>query len=156
MQLNPTVLYFVLSDAILKHELRVIIKQWTAPELTKTMCTQGPSAHFSAWVQGRPCLNSSLGTWKKGVFTFMPSEYCTRAPCLGTKCERCLNPLSPKRDQPEISPYNINALENIVVIELSTWSGKMSLIDISTNSPHYFYWKSIGTVNENLNFNIRV
>ena len=32
--------------------------------------------------------------------------------------------------------------------ELSTWSGKMSLIDISTNSPHHFYWKSIGTVNE--------
>ena len=26
----------------------------------------------------------------------------------------------------------------------------MSLIDISTNSPHYFYWKCIGTVNENL------
>ena len=118
MQMKPTVLYFVLSDAILKHELRVIIKQWTAPELTKTMCTQGPSAHFSAWVQGRPCLNSSLGTWKKGVFTFMPSEYCTRAPCLGTKCERCLNPLSPKRDQPEISPYNINALENIVVMRI--------------------------------------
>ena len=48
----------------------------------------------------------------------MPSEYCTRAPCLGTKCERCLNPLSPKRDQPEISPYNINALENIVVMRI--------------------------------------
>ena len=31
----------------------------------------------------------------------------------------------------------------------------MILIDISTNSPHYFYWKSIGTVNENLNFYIR-
>ena len=40
--------------------------------------------------------------------------------------------------------------------ELSTWSGKMREIDISTNSPHYFYWKSIGTVNENLNFDIRV
>ena len=25
-------------------------------------------------------------------------------------------------------------------------SGKMSLIDISTNYSHYFYWKSIGTV----------
>ena len=31
----------------------------------------------------------------------------------------------------------------------------MYLIDISTNSPQYFYWKSIGTVNENLNFDIR-
>ena len=32
----------------------------------------------------------------------------------------------------------------------------MSLIDISTNSPNYFYWKSIGMVNENLNFDIKV
>ena len=32
----------------------------------------------------------------------------------------------------------------------------MSLIDTSTNSPHYFYWKHIGTTNENNNFNIRV
>ena len=32
----------------------------------------------------------------------------------------------------------------------------MSEIDISTNSPLYFYWKSIGTLNENLNFDIRV
>ena len=28
--------------------------------------------------------------------------------------------------------------------ELSTWSGKMSLINISTNSLYCFYWKSIG------------
>ena len=39
--------------------------------------------------------------------------------------------------------------------ELRTWQGEMSL-DSSTNSPHYFYWKIIGTVNENLNFEIRV
>ena len=32
----------------------------------------------------------------------------------------------------------------------------MSLIDTSTNSPHYFYWKHIRTTNENNNFNIRV
>ena len=32
----------------------------------------------------------------------------------------------------------------------------MREIDISTNSPHYFYSKSVGTVNENLNFDIRV
>ena len=32
----------------------------------------------------------------------------------------------------------------------------MSVIDISRNSPHYFYRKSIGTVNENLNCDIRV
>ena len=29
-----------------------------------------------------------------------------------------LNPLSPKSDQHEISPYNINALENIVVARI--------------------------------------
>ena len=32
----------------------------------------------------------------------------------------------------------------------------MSLTDTSTNSPHCFYWKHIGTTNENNNFNIRV
>ena len=29
-----------------------------------------------------------------------------------------LNPLSPKSDQHEISPHNINALENIVVVRI--------------------------------------
>lgn len=28
-----------------------------------------------------------MGTYKKGVFTLLPSEYCTRAPCAGTSCE---------------------------------------------------------------------
>ena len=32
----------------------------------------------------------------------------------------------------------------------------MNLIDTSTNSPHYFYWKRIGITNENLNFDSRV
>ena len=31
----------------------------------------------------------------------------------------------------------------------------MNLIDTSTNSPHYFYWKHIGITNENLNFDVR-
>ena len=35
--------------------------------------------------------------------------------------------------------------------ELRTWSHKMNLIDTSTNSPHFFYWKRIGITNENLN-----
>ena len=34
-------------------------------------------------------------------------------------------------------------------------TAQMSLADISTNSPHYFYLKSIGVVNENLHFDIR-
>ena len=34
--------------------------------------------------------NSSAGTWKKGVFTLVPSKYGNRAPCPGDKCERRL------------------------------------------------------------------
>ena len=40
-----------------------------------------------------------------------------------------LKPLSTKGDQHENSPYNINAFI----------SGKMTLVDISTNSLHFFY-----------------
>ena len=33
----------------LKHELLVVkTKQWTASELTKIVCTQGPGVHFCA------------------------------------------------------------------------------------------------------------
>ena len=32
----------------------------------------------------------------------------------------------------------------------------MNLIDTSTNSPSYLYWKRIGITNENLNFDVRV
>ena len=67
-----------------------------------------------------------------------------------------VNPLSPKSDQHEISPYNVNALETEWSWELRTWSGKMNLIYTSTNCPHCFSWKRIGTTNENLNFDIRV
>ena len=28
-----------------------------------------------------------MGTYKKGVFTSLPSEYCTRVLCAGTRCE---------------------------------------------------------------------
>ena len=40
--------------------------------------------------------------------------------------------------------------------ELRTWLHYMNLIDTSTNSPHYLYWKCIGITNENLNFDVRV
>ena len=36
------------------------------------------------------------------------------------------------------------------------WVHDQGLIDISANSPLYFCWKSIRTVNENLIFDIRV
>ena len=40
-------LYFALSDAIFKHhEVNSEYKAMAARELTKTMCTQGPSAHY--------------------------------------------------------------------------------------------------------------
>ena len=39
-------------------------KIWIASEITKTMCTQGPGAHFCARVQ-------------RGVFTLVPCEYRT-------------------------------------------------------------------------------
>ena len=32
--------------------------------------------------------------------------------------KQMINPLSPKIDQPEISPYNIDALEDIVVMRI--------------------------------------
>ena len=53
-----------------------------------------------------------------------------------------LNLLSPKGDQHEISPYNINALENIVVMRIENTVSEdksISLTDNSINSPHYFY-----------------
>ena len=56
-----------------------------------------------------------------------------------------LNPLSPKSDQQYQCFIKQSGLKNWV-----HESGQMSLTDISTNSPHYFYWKSIGTVNGNV------
>ena len=62
---------------------------------------------------------------------------------------------NPKSDQNEISTYNVNALENRVVMRIESLI-REDQSDISTNSPYCFYWKIIGTVNENLNFDIRV
>ena len=31
-----------------------------------------------------------------------------------------------------------------------------NIIDTSTNSPHYIYWKRLGITNENLNFDVWV
>ena len=64
------------------------------------------------------------------------------------------HPHPPWGDQHEISPRNINALKNGVVMRIENMVRK----DESNwhKNPHYFYWKSIGTVNENLNFDIRV
>ena len=47
-------------------------KQWIAPELNKN------TVHTRT-----RCPNSAVGTWKKGVFTSVPSKYRTLAPCLG-------------------------------------------------------------------------
>ena len=65
-----------------------ISKPWMATELTKTMCTQVPGAHFRARVQG---LELVLGhRHRVRILAWVPSEYRTRAPCQGIKCEGCL------------------------------------------------------------------
>ena len=65
--------------------------------------------------------------------------------------------LTLKSDQCEISPYYINALENREVMRIEYMIREdVYIIDNLTNSLHYLYWKSLGTVNENPNFDIRV
>ena len=49
-----------------------------------------------------------------------------------------INPLSPKSDQHEISPYYINALGNRVVMRIEYMIWKVES-DVLKNSPHYFY-----------------
>ena len=53
----------------------------SCPSTRSRACTRAPArVRILVWV----CLE------KKGVFTLVPSEYRTRAPCPGTKCEGCL------------------------------------------------------------------
>ena len=40
--------------------------------------------------RSRPCPNSGMGFWKKGVFTLVPIKNGSQAPCVGTKSERSL------------------------------------------------------------------
>ena len=69
------ILQFALSDSILKHELSNEYKALNCPRSKKTVCTQGPHAHFCARVQGldfsfghRPALRLNSIAWylKKG------------------------------------------------------------------------------------------
>ena len=67
--------------------LATITKPWTATELKKKRCAhRDPVPTFVPEYKV-----STLGTKKKGVFSLVPSEWRTRAPCPGTKCERCLS-----------------------------------------------------------------
>ena len=52
MTVYIVVLHFALSDATLKYELSSKNKAVDCTKLTKIVCTQGPSAHFCARVQG--------------------------------------------------------------------------------------------------------
>ena len=61
------------------------------------------------------------------------------------------NPLSPKRDQHQISPCDIIVCKTGWSWELRTWSHKMNLLDILSTSPHYFCRKCKGATNENSN-----
>ena len=66
------------------------------------------------------------------------------------------NPLSPKSDQHQISPCNINAqCQTEWSWELRRWTHKMNLLDILLTSPHFFCRKWIGATNENSNFDLR-
>lgn len=68
--------------------LAVRTRRWTAPELTKNGVltrTHRPCTRTLAL-----CPNACLGTWSLDVFTLVSSEYRTRAPCPGTRCEPCL------------------------------------------------------------------
>ena len=102
MQLCTLLLHFPLSDAIFLKNMSfaTITKPWShchrtnknsvhtgtwcpflCPSTRSRPCTRAPA----------PCPNSSVGMLqKKGVFTLVPSEYRTWAPCPGTKCEGCL------------------------------------------------------------------
>ena len=74
--------------------------------------------------------------------TVFLSYHIQNQPAGSHKSLDSLNPLSPKSDQQEISHYNIIALENIVVMRIEytiSEDKSISLIDISTNSLHYFY-----------------
>ena len=73
--------------------LAVSIKQWTAPEQTKTVCTQGEDVHFSTEGQGTIyCPNSSVDTRKRGINISAQRVASLHrwAPCPGTTCARCL------------------------------------------------------------------
>ena len=80
---------FALSDAGLKHELssdyRVVdCARWN----TETRCP----LFFPEYKVFTGTVPEFLLVYlKKGVFTLVSSEYRTRAPCPGTKCERCLS-----------------------------------------------------------------
>ena len=49
------------------------------------IASEASCVHFSFRIKKKG--NTGVGTDKKGVFTLPPSEYCTRAPCAGTRCE---------------------------------------------------------------------
>ena len=49
-----------------------------------------------------------------------------------------VNPLTPKSDQHQISPCNISALLNRVVMRIMDMITQMNLLDILSTSPHYF------------------
>ena len=96
-----------------------------------------------------------------GGFIWSPRDFwgCSFLPPLEHPCHLksgIPHPPPPWGDQHEISPRNINALKNGVVMRIEYMIRKDESNWYFSKNPHYFYWKSIGTVNENLNFDIRV
>ena len=76
-----------------------------------------------------PCPSSSVGTWRKGVFTLVPSEYRTRAPCPGTKCERC----------PYFASLLLKRSDTVVETAQRKVRGKITVKNFSFL---FFFWRS--------------
>ena len=67
------------------------------------------------------------------------------------------DPLSPKSDKHEISPYNINALEERVVMRIEYMNqGRLVYLIFQQILPTISIEKLVSTINENLNFDINV
>ena len=67
------------------------------------------------------------------------------------------NSLSPKSDKHEISPYNINALEERVVMRIEYMNqGRLVYLIFQQILPTISIEKLVSTINENLNFGINV
>ena len=106
---------------------------WT---IKRTISFFAPS--FVLCAAKRNCSQSFVTAFFVEMFSFFA--------LLGT-----FNPFSPKSDQHQISPCNIDALQNRVVMRITDVI-KMNLLDILSTSPYNFCMKWIGTTNKNSNF----
>ena len=67
-----------------------------------------------------------------------------------------LNFLNPESDQHQISPCNINTLQNTVVMRIKDRITQDEFAWYFNNFSWYFYSKYVGATIENLHFDLRV